>query len=527
MVKARDNLLDFMRLTMPDMRAPDDPDLSMYQITPVARLLAEVLEKVERGELKRVCVSVGPQMGKSQIISRGFPAWFMGRNPWRNFILGTYNQDFAEEFGGEVRTIATSPVYQQVFPRFAFQQGSAAKDSMVTMDGGKLAFAGVESSLTGKPGDIALIDDPIKDDKDAQSPAVRKAVWNWFNKVVMKRLHDGSAVCIIHTRWHQDDLIGRLVDPSHPDHDPEVAKGWTYVNLPAVVKSPELAAALGLTLQVPTDPVVIGQFGSAPMASLWASRKPLRFLAEDRRLDKAGFEALYMGNPTPDDGDFFTREMLVGYKPEELPTRLTKYTACDFAISGAETQDRDSSCFITAGVDEHGVIWVLPDLYWEREGDSNVIVEEMLRIMQTHKSQIAFCERGHISKSLLPFLRKRMIETNTMQTLVDDSMIPSVDKKTRARSIQGMMSLKRVRFPTFAPWWKEAEAEILRFPNAAHDDFVDAASWLGIGLMREVPASREPAPEDKIARVGTVSWLKNQTKWQERQKIRLKALSGM
>lgn len=524
-VRARESLLTFMRLKMPDPEDLDDVGLSRYSVTPQARLLCEVLEKVERGELLRVCISIGPQMGKSEVISRGFPAWFIGRNPHKNLMLGSYNQDFAEEFGGEVRDIAVGSVYRQVFPELEFRKGNAAKDYLVTRAGGKMAFVGRGASGTGKPADVFLVDDALKDDKEAQSPTTRKDLRSWFNKVVFTRCHAGSAVVVVNTRWHEDDLIGWLCDKSHPDHDPIIAANWTYINLPAVVRSEELATALGLTLEVQTDAEIVQQFGAMPMASLWPERKPLKFLAEARRLDPRGFESLYMGNPAPEDGDFFKREWLIGYKPEELPRSLMKYTASDHAIS--EKQERDASCFGTVGIDEKGIIWLLPDLYWEREDDTNVIVDEMIRIMRDLKPQIWWAERGHITKSILPFLRKRMIEENVMQTLVDDSMVPAVDKKTRARSIQGMMSLKRVRFPTFAPWWPEAQNELLKFDNGTHDDFVDMLSWIGIGLMREIPASKQAPENDKVIHVGSMAWIKGQSRFEERQKKRLAATRGM
>ena len=524
-VRARSSLLDFMRFIRPDPEDVDDAERSRYVLTPLARLLCQILEKVERCELMRVAVSVGPQFGKSEVISRGFPAWYMGRNPRKNFILGTYNQDFAEAFGGEVREICTSPEYRQVFPDFEFRQGSAAKDSLVTMEGGKMAFAGRGASLTGRPGDIGILEDILKDDKEAQSPTIRREAWMWLMRVVFTRIHSKSPVVLVATRWQEDDPIGRMCDPAHPEHDPVIAKMWTYINLPAVVKSPELAAALGLTLEVPTDAEVVMQFGSSPMASLWPERKPLRFLAEARRLDPKGFEALYMGNPTPEDGEFFKREWLVPYKPDELPARLTKYAASDHAISEAE--GRDFNCFGTFGVDEHGVIWLLPDLYWEREADTNIVVDVILDSMRLHRHQIWWAERSHISKAILPFLRKRMIEENVMQTLMDDSMVPSADKKTRARSFQGMMSLKRIRFPTFAPWWQDAQNELLKFPNGTHDDFVDMCAYIGLGLAREMPASRQQPESEKVIRVGSYAWIRGQTRMQEKQKKRLEATRGM
>src|SRR5690606_19755847 len=103
-VQARDSLLRYCQLQMPDPEDLENPDLSRYVITPQAQILARILELVEQGKKKRVAVSIGTQLGKSQIISRAFPAWCTGRDPYRNLMLGTYNQTFAEEFGSEVRT---------------------------------------------------------------------------------------------------------------------------------------------------------------------------------------------------------------------------------------------------------------------------------------------------------------------------------------------------------------------------------------------------------------------------------------
>src|SRR5690606_21044167 len=161
--KARESLLAFQQYRFPDPDAPEDPDASTYEVTAQARLLCEVLEKVERGELLRVCVSIGPQLGKTEIISKGFPAWFMGRNPYKHFMLGTYNGDFAKDIGGEVREIMTSAAYKQVFPHMGFRGGSKSKDSMITNRGGRMNFIGREGAGSGKPADMMVIDDPIKD----------------------------------------------------------------------------------------------------------------------------------------------------------------------------------------------------------------------------------------------------------------------------------------------------------------------------------------------------------------------------
>lgn len=502
--EARDSLLGLLKLTMPDADDPDDATKTRYIVTPQARLLCEVMEKVERGELKRVAVSIGPQFGKSQIISRAAPAWSIGRNPRLNQILGSYNQDFANEFGFEVRNIIESPVYSQVFPDAELMKGGKAKDLLMTTKGGKTAFVGVGGSGTGKPADRFTVDDPYRNAEDANSEVFREQVWRWFNGVVFSRCHDGTAIVIVHTRWHQDDLIGRLCDPTHPERQGRfkgLEKRWTYINLPAVVDDPKLAAALGLKLEVPKDPQVIEQFGTKPISALWPGRKSLPLLAEAKHSDPYTFNSLYMGSPAPDDGDYFRKDHLVEYDREELPTNLRKYGASDHAVSAK--QRRDFTVIGCIGVDEIDDIWVLPDLVWERM-ETDRTVEELIAKFREHRPGLWWMEDELISKSFGPFLFKRMQEEKIYTTSIDP-IRPAKDMRTRARSIQGRMQMRKVHFPKFAPWWPKARGQMLIFDSGANDDFVSFMSLIGQGLQKELrPAVEKPA-EKKPS--GTIGWI--------------------
>jgi len=489
--QAKDSLLRYLQLQMPDPADIEDTERTRFIATPQAKLLCQIMEKVERGELRRVAVSIGPQLGKSQVISRGFPAWCTGRDPYRNLMLGTYNQTFAEEFGGEVRDMIESGLHRAVFPEHALQKG--ALDLLITQQGGKTAFVGVGGSGTGKPADFFVVDDPIRSDDDAQSQLYRDRIWKWFNAVVFTRCHSKSGIMVVHTRWHEDDLIGRLCDPSHPERDKEyagIADEWVYINLPAVVDDPKLAARLGLTLEPQTDPRVVEQFGDKPISSLWPERKGLPFLAEARRMDPRTFEALYMGRPAREDGEYFNKDMLVEYDANELPPAhlLTIYGASDHAVS--TKQDRDPSVLGCVGVDANEDIWILPDLVWRRM-ETDRTVDELLHQFKTHRPQIWWMESELISKSFGPFLHKRMTEERVFVTI--DKVVPSKDKQTRARAIQGRMSMRKVRFPRFAPWYADARRQLLAFPYASHDDFVDWLAHIGMGLMKARGVKHAPA----------------------------------
>jgi len=521
LLEGRESLLRYCELQLPDPSDPENPDLSRFEATPQAIVLCQIMEKVERGELKRVAVSIGPQLGKSEIISRRFPAWCAGRNPYRNMILGTYNQTFAEEFGADVRRSIESPLHQAVFPDHRLVKG--ALDLLITTKGGKTAFVGVGGSGTGKPADFFVVDDPIRSDDDAQSQLYRDRIWKWFNSVVFTRLHSKSSVVVVHTRWHEDDLIGRLCDPNHPERNKEykgIADNWTYINLPAVVEDPELAERLGLKLEVPTDPRVIEQFGAKPMSALWPERKGLEFLAEAKRMDPRTFQALYMGSPTREDGEYFKSDWIVEYDQEELPDNLVIYGASDHAVS--TKQSNDYTVLGCVGVDAHDNIWILPDLVWDRM-QTDRTVEELLTQFKVHQPQLWWMESENISKAFGPFLHKRMIDERIYVTI--DPVTVSKDKATRARAIQGRMSMKKVRFPRFAPWYQDARKQLLRFPHGANDDFVDWLAHIGQGLLK-IRSARPMAANENRPRTGSIEWIMQSALKRARQEQRMKAAEG-
>ena len=516
-------MLPFMKLVNPDPNHPNDVRYSSFEETPLSRLLAQIIERIDRGEERRVCVSVGPQFGKSQVLSRSAPAWLSGRNPRRNMILGSYNDSFAQEFGSDVRAIMNSPAYGLVFPKHGLRRGSEAKDLLVTQDGGKMAFVGVGGSGTGKPADIFIVDDPIKSDEDAQSAVFREKLWTWFNATAMTRCHGKSAIIVVHTRWHEDDLIGRLCDPDHPERNKKykgIADRWTYYNLPAIVQDQALADALSLELSVPQDPIVREQFGIKPMVSLWESRKSLTFLAEAKQMNPRVFDALNMGRPAPEDGIYFRKEDLVEeFDPSTLPTNLRKYGASDHAVS--EKQKADSTVLGCVGIDEDGDIWILPDIVWEKM-ETDDTVDEMIQQMQTHKPMVWWMESELISKSFGPFLKRRMYEEKIYTTL--EPKTPSKEKKIRARAIQGRMRQRRVHFPAYAPWWPEAKQQLLKFPYATHDDFVDFLSWIGLGLTQEYNAP--VTKPEKVIKSGTFAWVKAAHNKKQRDERIRKAIAG-
>lgn len=485
--EARDDLSAFIAIMLPSMR-----DGEVYDQVAHSKLLCTLLMEVEAGKRKRVAVSIPPQHGKTLVLSNMGPAWILGRNPRARIIVASYNETRAEELGDELRKIVTSDAFKGIFPDFELETGSKSKRAMKTTAGGRISFVGLGGTVTGRTADYFIIDDPMKDDEELQSEIFREKMWKWFYSVAYSRGSKRTRMMVVHTRWHSDDLIGRLCDPGHPDRHRRfkgIADDWYYLNLPGVIKDPTLARLLGLTLKVPTEQKVIDAFGTDPTAVLWEADKDLAHFAQWKIGEPRTFTALVMGQPTIEDGEYFSKAGLVEYDLQDLPKRLRKYGASDHAVS--EKQYRDKTVIGCIGIDEDDDIWVLPDLVW-KQIQTDKVVEELLYQFRAHAPELWWMESDLISRSFGPFLHKRMVTERVYVTL--DPVTPHKDKQTRARSIQGRMAMGKVHFPRFAPWWSEAKSQILQFPYGAHDDFVDWLAHIGMGLMREHrPSTQIPA----------------------------------
>lgn len=507
--RAREHLIDFAEFMMPDPEDPEDATRSLYKAAPHHRLMATALERLERGECMRLAISMPPQHGKTLISSKMFAAWYIGRNPRKNIIFGTYNEKYAIKIGGAVRKLINSKPYSVVFPEVHLETSSRAKDAMETIQGGQLNFVGRGGSGTGLPANLFLIDDPIKGKDEADSDAAIEDLHDWYDSVVYSRARTTTAIGIIHTRWLENDLIGRFCDPDHPwrhtEDGKEEAARWDYINIPAILRDDAVTRALG----------------RQPGEALWPEEFSLAHLRSAQKLNPRNFEALYQGRPTPDDGEYFKADWIVEYTREELPKNLRYYGASDHAVT--EKMVNDPSVLGCVGVDENDDIWVLPDIVWERM-ETDRLVEETLMQMRTNKPQVWWAEDDVIRKSIGPFLIKRMQEERVY--CVIDPKKPTTDKRARARAIQGRMSMRKVRFPKFAPWWPRARSELLKFPRATHDDFVDWISWVGLGLLAEIAADPETPVNDNVVRVGSMKWVKARAKAEQDARDRRKAAGG-
>lgn len=477
---AQEDFLSFVKLTMPDPADPANPDKSRYTVARHHEIMADALMRVEKGTCKRLIITLPPRHGKSCLGSQKFPCWFLGRKPSRQIISSTYSDTFAKDFGREVRNLMKSEIYSQVFPSVKLRKDSQSSEFMKTEQGGVSVHVGMGGAITGRGADLLLIDDPIKNDEEASSPGNRDKQWNWFTQTARTRLMPGGAIVIIMTRWHEDDLVGRLTDPENDFYNKDEAKLWEVIRMPAIAEDEN-------------DPL-----GRKVGEALWPEWYDVPELEEIRRLNPRSFTCLYQNNPAPEEGNFFKADKILTYKPGELPPieQMRMYCASDHAVSTKE--GRDYTVLTPFGVDSSNTVWILPDVWWRR-ASSDDVVDAMIEMMKQYKPLTWFAERGHISASIGPFLRKRMEEEGVFSTAVRE-LVPSKDKMTRAQSTRGRMEMGKIRFPGFSNWWAEGRAEILRFPHGKHDDFVDSLSLIGMGLGAHIPAGTEKPPEMKLPR---------------------------
>jgi predicted phage terminase large subunit-like protein len=426
--KARRHLLAFTEYTN-----------GLYTPANHHRLICEKLEAVERGEIDRLMIFMPPRHGKSELASKRFPAWVLGRNPRRQIIAASYNSDLASDFGRNVRNIVAEPEFSEVFPGVTLAQDSHAAARLNTNRGGAYVAAGVGTAVTGRGADIALIDDPFKDREEADSERRRDLVWDWYRSTLFTRLMPGGAIVLIQTRWHEDDLAGRLL---------ATETDWDVLELPAL---------------------------DSDGRALWPEWYDERALERIKAtIGPREWSALYQQRPQPDEGTFFQREWLKEWV--EKPKELNIYGTSDYAVTDG---GGDFTVHRIWGVASDGTIYRLDG--WRGQTAADEWVEKKLDLIAKWKPLAWFGEAGVIQKAVEPMLRRRMMDRKVFCRL---EWLASIhDKPTRARGFQARAAMGKVRVEPGAD-----VSEFLSFPAGKHDDEVDAASLMGRALDMAHPA---------------------------------------
>lgn len=273
---------------------------SSYRADPVHELIAAYLDRVVAGELHRLMIFAPPQHGKSQLVSVHLPAFWLGRRPDDPVIITSYGADLAESKSREARDLVTGYEFRQVFPEVRLADDSRAVNEwmLAKPHRGKVVAAGVGGPVTGRGGLLGIIDDPHANWEQAQSLTMRNRIWDWYKGTFRTRIWEHGAIVIVLTRWHEDDLAGRLLS--------DQASEWTVLRLPALAETQEQRDAVAQRWGLvggQLDP--LGREPNEPLAPSRFSRQAL--LSIQRDVGTLVWSAEYQGSPTQPEGTMFKR----------------------------------------------------------------------------------------------------------------------------------------------------------------------------------------------------------------------------
>lgn len=420
----------------------------------ICRELDDFLAAVLRQESPRLMITMPPRHGKTELASRRLPAYAFGRNPDISIISTSYSADLASRINRDVQRVIDSEQYRQVFPAVSLwgknvrtvASGSYQRNSdifEIVGRKGSYRSAGVGGGITGMGGDILLIDDPFKDRASADSPTMRRNVWEWYTSTLYTRLAPGGGILLINTRWHMDDLSGRLLEQAKADGDQ-----WRVVDFPAIATTDERHRALG--------------------EALHPERYSLKKLEGIRRaIGSRDWEALYQQHPTPDGGSIFMQNWLRFYFPRDLPMRFER-VIMSWDMTFKDGADTD---FVVGQV-------------WGKHGAELFLLDQVRRRMGFTDSLAAF--RDLVKK--WPQATRKLIEDKANGPAVIDSLkksIPGIipvqpdgSKSARAHAVTTFFEAGNVLVPhpQWCPWAQAYVDELTQFPGSAHDDQVDATT---------------------------------------------------
>ncbi|MEK4085621.1 phage terminase large subunit [Psychrobacillus sp. FSL K6-1415] len=416
-------------------------------------LVCSVLQRIADGEQLSVLIEMPPRHGKSMTVTETFPSYYIGRNPNKRVIAAAYSDGLATKFGRLNRN-KFNEFSNELFEVQLSDSNAATKDWGVEGKRGGMIATGIGGSITGQGADLMIIDDPIKNMKEASSQTIRDNIWDEWEATLSTRLHDGASVIVIMTRWHEDDLIGRLLARS--------PRKWIRLCLPAIAEDEE--DLLGRVIGEPLCP----ELG---FDIQWA---------EDKKSEVGSrtWASLYQQRPSPAGGNIFKREWIKYYvrTPEQknewslsdeillLPTHFDKVAqSWDCTFKDSETSD-----FVAGGV-------------WGRKKAQYFLFDIDHRRMgfaETMKAIRAMSDKWPNARS--KYIEDKANGTAIIEMLKDEisgivPVNPDGGKEARANAVSPLFEAGNVYLPhpNMCAWVEDLIEELVSFPNAAHDDLVD------------------------------------------------------
>ena len=419
-----------------------------WQTAPHLELVCNKLHEVVAGTCKRLMVFMPPRNGKSEIVSKKFPAWYLGNNPDKEIILSSYSVDLARDFSRIARD--TLKKHSELFGEQVARDNSGVEQWGIEGKRGGLVAAGVGTGITGRGSEISIIDDPFKNWQEAASVTIRNNVWEWYKSTLRTRLSPTGAIILVMTRWHEDDLAGRLLQAQK-----EGGEQWEVISLPACAEAGDI---LGRP---------VGEY-------LWLNRFSKQFYEDAKKaLGSMLWAALYQQRPSPASGQVFQRHWWKYYSV--MPTRFDEIIqSWDCAFKDLTTSD-----YVVGQV-------------WGRIGADKYLLDQTrgkLGITATMQAIVNMTAKW-------PKARRKLVEDKANGTAVIELLTkkipglvaiePEGGKIVRAQAVTPDIESGNVYLPNkeLAPWIDDFIEEAAVFPNGKNDDQIDAATqvlnyWIG------------------------------------------------
>ncbi len=389
-----------------------------------------------------------PRHGKSELCSHYFPAWFLGTFPDKRVILTSYESEFAAEWGGKARD-----TFREVCPRLFNLTVSKTSKRMNRWDvdchSGGMKTAGAGGAITGRGADLLICDDPIKNAEDAESPTIRRKIWEWWQSTAYTRLEPGACVVVIQTRWHRDDLAGHLLREMKAQGDQ-----WDIINLPA------------LAVEGMPDPI-----GREPGQALWPERYDEEALNKIKNnLDRYWWLSLFQQSPVPQGGSEWPDEYFGDHIWfEKWPEHMTVKTVGLDPSKGKESKTTDYSAIVKLGRDPEGMLYVEADL--ERRDISRIVVDA-LKHCEEFKPDALAIESNQFQQLLVTDIEEAGKHMAQQPPIVEIHNY-SISKAIRIRRIGPYLSRKGIRFKQNSKGTALLVDQLRDFPNNDHDDGPD------------------------------------------------------
>lgn len=443
----------FIKMTMPNY------DFNWHHMVMINRLNELIHQKDQR-----IMIFMPPRNGKSELVSRRYPAWYLGRMPDSEIIACSYSSGLANMFSRDVQRIMEMDVYHEIFPDSMIPDAPFSKGHPLnnktkrTADyfellgrKGSMLSAGVNGPITGFGGDLLLIDDPVKNEEEAMSETYREKTINWYNSTAYTRLEGGANIVVCQTRWHKGDLSGKLIAEMESGGDK-----WEIISLPAISSEKVF----------PNDP-------RSPGEPLWPNKYPLeRLEIIKRQVGARVWSSMFQQNPVIEGGNIIKETWFQYY--HSLPFDVTNWRECHIVQSwDLNFKETGKSYVVGVCIAKHGIDYYLLDMFREKVD----FVETGEAIMKM-KAKYPACKAVLIEEkangsAILSYLKKKVSNLIPIQA--------TASKDERLHSVSPTFEAGNFHIPANHPMSKVVVDEMISFPNAENDDIPDAISQ---GLLR-------------------------------------------